>query len=745
MRWFFVVFYFLSWLSPNSLQGQRDSLLAVLRTEESASDKIKALKAYVTEADDLNIDDYTRLSLLVSDAGANTIAADEAVVLCARALLNKGKTEQLEKWVLALSEPNSVLPKSVYPRVVYELARFYSNKGEYKKTKGLLSEIQKFSKENGVYNELINAYVEKGIVSRRQGDLDQAMRYLDSCKLYISDTTSYVQLSKYYVGKGRVFHQKSEYDSSSHYYLLAEKLSLENDAKRQLVTIWNNLGNVAQVQGKYDEALKYYLKSIKLKEEQGNLRGMSIGYHNVGAIKYDMEDFEGAIEQFHKSNRIAKKIDFGILNIHNLLKLGYCYFDQIKLDSASYYFTKAKMVSEEMNFFDGKVESNLHLGLCEMKLQNFDQAVHYLNIASPLVEAMDSKLQKVNVYTAWAQLYMAMEEEGKLGDLQIGEIENKLLEAHSLVGEIDFLDKKILVLEALAKFSKRQSRPQQQAMYQQKLIELKDSMYRASRLETIAEMEAKYATVEKEKEILKLEAQQELGDTKLRYWQYSLAVLTVMFGLFAFLIFKFMQSRGARQKLEYAESFRSKLANNLHDEVGTLLTGLAMQSELASQTADKNMAEKMAKISELGRKAMDQMRDTVWAMDGKNDSVEKLADRMKDYLLDVGAHDKFSVSHDLDSGATSRLAPDVRQQLYLIFKEAVSNSMKHSTGDSLRVRLTVGDEIVLTVADNGTASKPSSTSGLGLKSMEQRAASVNGQLHISDNDGYIITARIPLA
>ena len=83
------------------------------------------------------------------------------------------------------------------------------------------------------------------------------------------------------------------------------------------------------------------------------------------------------------------------------------------------------------------------------------------------------------------------------------------------------------------------------------------------------------------------------------------------------------------------------------------------------------------------------------------------------------------------------LKPDVRQNLYFIFKEAITNAIKHSNGDEVKIKLYKENErLILSIKDNGTPGTQLPSDGLGLASIKSRAKMINGSVSIQTSPNY---------
>ena len=193
------------------------------------------------------------------------------------------------------------------------------------------------------------------------------------------------------------------------------------------------------------------------------------------------------------------------------------------------------------------------------------------------------------------------------------------------------------------------------------------------------------------------------------------------------------------------ERMRVQISSDLHDDVGTLLAGLAMQSEALELTASEKDKGKLRRISEISRHAMGHMRDTVWAIDARKDKMENLLDRMREHAEETLSPRDFLFDIQTDNiSLKQNLSTHIRQNLYLIFKEAITNAAKHSNGDRVTASLKKTDAgFEMCIRDNGkTVEKAYKTTGLGTSNMAMRAKKIGATLEISREDGFSVVVRM---
>lgn len=222
----------------------------------------------------------------------------------------------------------------------------------------------------------------------------------------------------------------------------------------------------------------------------------------------------------------------------------------------------------------------------------------------------------------------------------------------------------------------------------------------------------------------------------LRWWAFLLYVAGLI-AVVAWLVRNRFQRKLEQQK--EMESLRTKISSDLHDDVGSLLGGLAIQSDLMSNVVPPTYKSKMEELSATSRNAMDLMRDIVWALDSRKDKYENLIDRMRVFAESTLGRKKIAYDFDveeIEGGAAIR--PEVRQNVYLIFKEAITNIAKHSNGNHVVIVFRKNDnQYDLVIHDNGqSAVTKMKTDGQGLSNMKMRAQNISGSIVFKKEAGY---------
>lgn len=227
-----------------------------------------------------------------------------------------------------------------------------------------------------------------------------------------------------------------------------------------------------------------------------------------------------------------------------------------------------------------------------------------------------------------------------------------------------------------------------------------------------------------------------------RWWFLTLCACAGIFGLYALHL-----SRVGR--LLQLERIRTRIATDLHDDIGASLSQIAVVSEALSQRAgaEHRFREPLSQIASDSREMVVSMSDLVWSVDPGRDHLHDLVQRMRRFSGEMFTARNIQFRF---SAPTSHLvlSIDQRRHIFLIFKECVNNVVRHSACSEAGVELTLAaDALVLRVLDNGCGfDLLQAARGNGLSGMRARAAALGGEVEIAGgpNLGTAITLRVPL-
>ena len=236
-----------------------------------------------------------------------------------------------------------------------------------------------------------------------------------------------------------------------------------------------------------------------------------------------------------------------------------------------------------------------------------------------------------------------------------------------------------------------------------------------------------------------------------RWWFVTLTAL--LLSSLIYLGYKFR----LRRLLEI-ERVRVRIATDLHDDIGSSLSRMAILSEVVKQDGSvvhRESLERLTDIADTSRGLVDTMSDIVWSIDPRRDDVQSVVLRVRQFAADIfeprGIRWEFHSSPDL---SRVKLSPEQRRHLFLIFKEALTNIVRHANSKHVYLKIQTGkeqlqaeisDDGVGMPASSGSESNPNNRGGHGLENMRSRAKQIGGSLNIcSTCEGTKVSLTMPI-
>jgi signal transduction histidine kinase len=193
-------------------------------------------------------------------------------------------------------------------------------------------------------------------------------------------------------------------------------------------------------------------------------------------------------------------------------------------------------------------------------------------------------------------------------------------------------------------------------------------------------------------------------------------------------------------RLLAVETLRNRVARDLHDDMGSTLSTINILSSMAKnkiQVDSTKTSEYLTKISEYSERMMDAMDDIVWSIKPSNDSMQKIAARMREFATSVLEPKDIDFEFNIDENVYEvKLNMEARRDFFLIFKEAVNNAAKYSQANNVLIQLTLrSKKVLLVVKDDGIGFDIAEADGNGLGNMQKRADQLNGHITIQSKKG----------
>lgn len=252
---------------------------------------------------------------------------------------------------------------------------------------------------------------------------------------------------------------------------------------------------------------------------------------------------------------------------------------------------------------------------------------------------------------------------------------------------------------------------------------------------------------------------------------YAVAVVGMVGGIVRIVSHRRLRLRLARLEQQQAlERERMRIAQNMHDDIGSKLTKLSFLSERVKMDSERGrpVAEQIGSIATTSRELLKTLDEIVWAVNPRNDSLENLAAYLSHWAAEYFQNTDIQCEMRLPREIPHHpLSADVRHNLFLSFEEALHNLLKHSGAAVARVEMTASPgRFEITITDNGRGFDsrkavreagargvgglrpltPGRRGGNGLANMRERLAEAGGSCMIESTpgSGTTVRLRIPL-
>jgi signal transduction histidine kinase/ligand-binding sensor domain-containing protein len=254
-----------------------------------------------------------------------------------------------------------------------------------------------------------------------------------------------------------------------------------------------------------------------------------------------------------------------------------------------------------------------------------------------------------------------------------------------------------------------------------------------------------------------------------RWWFLTLAIILLgglVFAIDRYRTKKAAQVRAAlealnrsrKERLVELERVRARIATDLHDDIGSSLSQIAVLSEVAQRSGGAPPAgteppnEHLRQISNVSNELVEAMSDIVWAINPRRDNLRDLIQRMRRFASDVFTSKNIQFRFRAPEVKDVRIGANIRREVFVIFKEAVSNIIKHAAASEVKIELGVGGETLrLEISDNGCGFEPAaifdgdfapSKGGNGVLNIDSRARELNAVCEFVSAPGSGTTLRL---
>ncbi len=508
-----------------------------------------------------------------------------------------------------------------------------------------------------------------------------------------------------------------------------------------LLAAHRNIGNIYSQTGRKVEALKSYQQSVTLAEASGNRSAAANTIQNIGTLYEELGDYKKALENYSAAEQIAVAAkDYA--TIADCANNKGIIYDQYltQYSNALQEYNKALAIYIKMNNEERMALSYNNLGVVHKCMGHYEKAIECYERSLTMAEKSGFQLLVAANLTNIGNVYAMKKEYAKAI-----EFNKKGLKVAMDIKAIDVVTE---AAESIAQNYAGMNDYRQAYEWHKKFASYKDSMINTEKTRQIAELEAKYQTGIKEKELVELRQQGQISNLKLSEQQLllqknrilltgalSLAVLVIIIAALIINRQKLKQRQLYEQAVMKAElQERKRISREMHDDLGAGLTRIALISEAAKNSG--SIGSELRDITDTSRRLIGSLGEIIWSLDPESKTVEQLYSYIREqlhYQLEY-ADMEYNVQFP-DGSLPETLGSRQKRNLLLVTKEAVNNAIKYSRASHLMVSSAAGDNTLsFSVTDDGKGFDVSTAKkGNGLRNMQSRIEELGGDFTIASS------------
>jgi signal transduction histidine kinase len=564
------------------------------------------------------------------------------------------------------------------------------------------------------YNLKIKAYIDLSYQLMLR-NADSAFQIINEGLKLASAERDSLSIGKLIQNKGLALNITGKRDSCAYYLYQAGEIFNRNHYDEPLAWVYNDIARLYRKTNDYDKALEYYNKALAIFKHLRNTAGLGVIYNESGVVFEGKGDFDEAIRRYSASLQIQTARNDSVGIGYALDFLSGAYLQKGDVNASEQYGLKA-------------------LNIRSLIKDSFALAVNYTNLGD--IYAAAKKYDNAKDY---------------------------YLKSNELATKIKYADLLANNYKQLSELETQQSQFQKAYDYLQLYNQLNDSIYQITKTKQIQELSAKYETAEKEKQI----QQQQFEISKRNYYIAGILLIFTLFSMLAYSFYKryklkqqsrlqeeiiLQQDMAAKAVIEAEEKERKRIAGDLHDGVGQMMSAArmnlsALSHSLVFSSADqRNSFERVTSLIDDScnevRVVSHNMMPNALVKSGLAAAVKEFLDRIDIRIIKIDLYTE---------GLDEKINSNIETVLYRVIQECVNNVIKHSGASRLDISLIKDNAgINVTVEDNGKGfevhNKPN-FNGMGLQNILTRIEYLKGTVEwdSAPGKGTVVAIYVPLS
>jgi len=585
---------------------------------------------------------------------------------------------------------------------------------------------------------------------------DSAIYYLEMAHRLAESLKFKKGIYKYYEQRAIVSFTTGDYPAAMDQNNRALTLAQELGDSGLMVNILANTGIVYQYLGRFDTQLEYLLRALRIIEKREDDQKLSPIYHNIGNAYYNLNQYRKSLEYCFLALKTHGQYG-GQMYVNRVIATIGGSYEQLKMrDSALYYYTQG--VKESVKHKDKYAEATIYGYMANVYASSND-FVSMLQVSEKSL-LLANELQSRQLL---ASSFYNMANAHYYNNHQV-EAKRYIYDALKIAEKDSLSDELKNIYSILSYIAAQEGDYSTSRWARTKTDSIQEASLNKQVLRSTAELQEKYES-EKRNDIISL---QQLQLRQKQLFNYVLIVATVIILLIGFLLYRNYKHTQKLQReriseletekqlmateavLKGEEQERTRIAKDLHDGLGGLLSGIKYSlnnmKENLIMTPDNQQA--FARSIDMLDSSIKEMRRVAHNMMPEALVKFGLDTALRDFCNDINQSGSLQVSYQSIGLKDIPLDQTIAINIYRIIQELINNTMKHAGAKTAIVQVTHTDkQIAITVEDDGRGFDTTlltRSTGLGWGNIRSRVDFLKGKLDLKSDQEHGTSVHIDI-
>lgn len=527
------------------------------------------------------------------------------------------------------------------------------------KTDSLQTLLQTIKEESADKKRIANALNSIGLIYEANNNYTKALEYYSNAILASKKAGDQQLIAQSLHNIGNIYESQGDYTKALDYFERALKVKEEIGDKKNIALTLNNIGLVYQAKGDYSKALELYFKVLKTCGEFGKQQSTANALLNIGNIYYAQLEDQQALNYYERSLQVAQEISGGGKIIAGLyINIANVYLHKNASKKALNYYFKALQIGKQIGEKECIANSLQGIGYIYLNEKKWTNALEYYQKSLQVYEAIGYKKE---IATTCCNIGLIYSEQNKYQDALV--YQKKGLKLAKEVGNIELIKN---AEKLLSELYEQQNNTADALIHYKEYISMHDSMFNETKSKQIAEIQTKYETDKKKKEIELLSKEKIINKAQLQLRNLILGVSVLLFVLLFVIYSRYRIKRQLviEKQLIETEQKLLRLQMNPHFIFNALT---AVQGFINSDKRNE-AGVYLAKISRLIRAILENSREEYVSFKKEIQSLENYLS-INQLLMDNELGYKIEIDDEIEKETT--LIPPMLAQPF------IENALKH--------------------------------------------------------------------